>query len=51
LLAELGVVVAQSDRALRRHCRDACLRETLRVMLLELLEGLLDHWRVVLERI
>jgi transposase len=51
LLAELGVVVAQSDRALLAALGDACLRETLPVMLLELLEGLLDHWRVVRERI
>ena len=51
LLAELGVVVAQSDRALQATLGDASVRQTLPAMLLELLDDLLDHWRTVRERI
>ena len=51
LLAELGVVMAQSDRALLATLGDDSVRQTLPAMLLELLDGLLDHWRMVRERI
>lgn len=51
LLAEFGTVVAQSDRALLAALGDASVRQRLPVMVCELLEGLLDHWRAVRERI
>ena len=43
--------MAHSDRALQATLGDASVRQTLPAMLLELLDGLLDHWRTVRERI
>ncbi len=51
LLAEFGTVVARSDRALLAAVGDAAVRETLPAMVCELIDGLLDHWRTVRERI
>ena len=51
LLAEFGVVVAQSDTALRQALGDAAVRSRLPAMLGELLDALAGHWRQVHERL
>ena len=45
LLAEFGVVVAQTDVALRRALSDVALRPALPSMLVELLDDLNRHWQ------
>ena len=51
VLAEFGVVVAQTDVALRRALSDMALRPALPSMLVELLDDLNRHWQQVRERI
>lgn len=51
LLAEFGVVMAQSDHALRQTMGEATIRAGLPARLLELLDQQADHWRAVRERI
>ena len=51
LLAEFGVVVARSDRALRRALGDEAVRTQLPTMLHVLLDDLQQHWQQVRERI
>jgi transposase len=51
LLAEFGVVVAQSDAALRRALGDVAIRAQLPVMLIDLLDALSGHWQQVRERL
>lgn len=50
LLAEFGVVVAQSDHALRHALADTSVRSALPAMLVELLDDLSRHWQQVRER-
>lgn len=50
LLAEFGVVVAQSDAALRRALTEARVRARLPAMLLEAIDDLAGHWQQVCER-
>ena len=51
LLAEFGIVVTQSDHALRRALADLSPGSDLPATMMELLEDLNCHWRQVRERI
>ena len=51
LLAEFGVIVAQSELALRRLLRDLDAQTSLPAELKELLRDLADHWRGLHERL
>lgn len=51
LLAEFGVVVAQSDHALRRTLSDLAAQPALPRLLVELLDDVNRHWQQVCERV